>query len=128
MDTRTDGQKKKSARLDVAVIGALLLVALVAVLLTVLTHKEGARARVEVDGETVGSYPLSVNGEYEINGGTNILIIEDGEAYLSYADCPDKTCVSTGRIRYEGQSIICLPNKVSVIIEGETEGGVDFVS
>ncbi len=121
-------EKKRSPRADVIVISVLLLAAIIAVGATLLLRKEGAYARVEIDGETVASYPLSVNGEYPLRGGTNILIIENGEAYLSYADCPDKTCVSTGRIKYRGQSIICLPNKVAVVIDGETDGGVDFVS
>ena len=83
---------------------------------------------VEVDGEVVGEYPLYQNGVYPLNGGTNVLVIENGVAYLSYSNCPDHTCERTGKIRFVGQTIVCLPNKLSVTVKGEAEGGVDLVS
>ena len=55
------------------------------------------------------------------------MVIKDGYAYLTYADCPDHTCVKTGKIKYAGQSIICLPNKVAIIVR-EKDSGVDLVS
>ena len=43
---------------------------------------------------------------------------EGGEVWLSEADCPNLLCVKTGKIRYAGQSIVCLPHKVAVRIVG----------
>ena len=54
----------------------------------------------------------------EGNGGYNLLVIEGGEAWLSEADCPNGLCVKTGKIRYAGQSIVCLPHKLAVRILG----------
>ena len=73
-------------------------------------------------------YPLDKDGEYVLNGGTNILVIEDGAAYIREADCPDKTCVRKGKLRYVGQSSVCLPNRLSVTGIGDGAGGVDLVS
>ena len=56
------------------------------------------------------------------------MVIENGEAYMKYADCPDGVCKSTGRIKYNGQSIICLPNRVSVMIESGEMGDGGLVS
>ena len=120
--------KKKSLRFDVILIASLLTVSLIAVGLLFLTRKGGDRVVVEIAGERVAEYSLFENGEYVLNGGTNILVIENGEAYLSYADCPDRTCVRTGKIKYAGQSIVCLPNKVTVTVKGNAHGGVDLVS
>ncbi|MBR2613326.1 MAG: NusG domain II-containing protein, partial [Clostridia bacterium] len=50
------------------------------------------------------------------NGGTNLLIIKDGKAYISEATCPDLVCVHTGHAD-ELKSIVCLPNRVTVSIE-----------
>lgn len=118
----------KKHRLDIIIIAAILLVATVALTLTLALRERGDAVRVTVGGVTVGEYPLSVDATYTLNGGTNILVIEGGVAYLSYADCPDKTCVNTGKIKYVGQSIICLPNKITVAVIGDDDGGVDLIS
>ena len=127
MNTTKNGDKKKY-RLDVIVISAILLFSLLILLVVTLTKKEGSVAVVEVGGVKVGEYSLLINGEYSLNGGTNILVIENGLAYLNYSDCPDHTCENTGKIKYVGQSIICLPNKVSITIKGDIDDGVDLVS
>ena len=68
---------------------------------------------VYVDGELFGEYPLSENAEISVNG-TNTVKIENGEAYMFFATCPDKLCIHQGKIGKTGKSIICLPNRVSV--------------
>ena len=115
-------------RYDLILIGALLAVSLAVLLITTLTRRDGGYVEVEKSGQVIASYSLAINAEYELNGGTNILVIENGEAYLKDANCPDKTCVKTGKIRYVGQSIICLPNEISITVRGNSDGGVDFVS
>ena len=120
---------KTKYRLDIIVIAAILLASVGLLLAMTLTKEEGNSVVVEIDGATVATYSLDKNGEYSLNGGTNVLVIEDGKAYLNYSNCPDHTCEKTGKIRYVGQSIICLPNKVAITIKGDAaEGGVDFVS
>ena len=86
----------------------------------------GAEVVVRVDGQEKARYPLTQNGRYELNGGTNILVIEDGAAYLSEADCPDKLCVRMGKISVSGQVITCLPNRLTVTVYG-VDGGIDIV-
>ena len=54
--------------------------------------------------------------------------VEGGEVYMSYSDCPDHVCENTGRVRYVGQTIICLPNHLAITIIGEADDAVDFVS
>lgn len=117
----------KAHKWELVMIAAMLLLSLTLVLVISLTKEEGAVAVVEIDGDEVATYSLDTDGEYVLNGGTNVLVIEDGCAYLSYAECPDHTCVRTGKIRYVGESIVCLPNRLSVTVRGEGEG-VDLVS
>ena len=73
---------------------------------------------VKVDGKEVARYSLSEDGEYELNGGTNILRIEDGKAYLTDATCPDHLCVNQGKIDQTGETITCLPNRLTVTVVG----------
>lgn len=120
---------KRKYRLDIIIIAAILVVSLSLLLIVTLSKEEGSVVVVEIDGTTVATYPLDKNAEYSLNGGSNVLVIEDGVAYMSYSNCPDHTCEKTGKIRYVGQTIICLPNKIAVTIKGDNaEGGVDFVS
>lgn len=118
----------KKYRLDIIVIAALLGLSLLILLTVNLTKKEGSVAVVELSGIVVAEYSLNKNGEYSLNNGTNNLIIENGVAYLNYSNCPDHTCERTGKIKYVGQTIVCLPNKLSITIKGNAEGGVDLVS
>lgn len=112
---------------DVIVIVSILAVA-VALLVTVeLTRQEGAYVLVRVDGRECGKYYLSESGTYELNGGTNTLVIENGVAYLSDANCPDKLCVHQGKVSMTNQVITCLPNKLTVTVYGAEEN-VDLVS
>ena len=118
----------KRYRLDIIVIAAILVISLSVLFIALITKKNGAMVKVEINGEEVGIYPLYVDGIYSLNGGTNVLVIENGKAYLNYSNCPDHTCERTGKISHVGETIICLPNRVSITIQGDAEGGVDLVS
>jgi hypothetical protein len=115
-------------RLDIVVIAAILLIALSLLLILSLTKKEGSIAIVEIDGKIVAEYPLYQDGIFPLNGGTNVLVIEGGAAYLNYSSCPDHTCENIGKIHYVGETIVCLPNKVTITINGNADDGVDLVS
>ncbi len=117
---------KKNIKIEIIIIAALLLVALLWVALSLSFREVGGSVTVRVDGVLVAEYSLAADGEYSLSGGKNILVIEDGCAYMKSASCPDKTCVGVGRIKYAGQSIICLPNRVVVTVVGE--GDLDLVS
>ena len=118
----------KKYRLDIIVIASVLLISIAVVLVTQLTKVEGAYAEVTIDGAVVGKYSLSLDGVYSLNGGTNVLTIKNGEAFMSYSQCPDHTCENTGRIKYVGQTIVCLPNRLTISIVGESDDYIDFVS
>ena len=87
----------------------------------VIQNGAGARAVVTVDGQEIGSYPLQKSGTFPLNGGTNILVVENGEAWVSEADCPDKVCMGMGRISRNGEFIACLPNRLLIVVEGAAE-------
>ena len=112
-------------KMDIIVIGSLLAVSLLVLLIAAVTRVPGATVVVEIDGNQVAEYPLDLNGTYTLNGGTNVLVIENGRAYLNYSNCPDHTC-ERSKIQYVGQKIVCLPNLVTVSITGESDDAVDF--
>ncbi len=107
---------------DIVLVAVVILAAAISLFLGHFLKHEGTYATVSVDGSVVVEYTLDEDGTYEIsgaNGGRNLLVIEDGKAYLSEADCPDLLCVKQGTISKVGESIICLPHKVVIEITGE---------
>lgn len=112
-------RKRKSYIFDLILIVSLLAVCL-SVFLLFYGRDEGAVAVVYIENDKVCEYPLEKDGEFEINGGTNILKIEDGKAYMLHAKCPDGWCKRQGKIYASGERITCLPNRVMIVIE---EGG-----
>ena len=125
--TMEQKERKKYIR-DLILVGALLIAALL-VLLVIRNRqdrKTGTDAVVTVrtsGGDEV--YPLSKDGVFSLNGGTNTLVIENGEAWVSEANCPDKVCMGMGKISKNGEFIACLPNQVIIVVEGGEESPVD---
>ena len=112
---------KKKIIADIILIAVLLLVSLSVFLILRFTSEAGAYAVVSVDGERVAKYSLSEDGEYSLNGGANILVIEKGTAFVREASCPDGLCVRQGKISRTGERIVCLPNRVMIEIVGAGE-------
>ena len=119
--------KKKNYTRDLVLVGALVLIALAVLFFTRSRQgqESGAVAVVSINGEEAGRYPLSKNGTFPLNGGTNILVIEGGEAWVSEASCPDQICMQMGRISRNAEFIACLPNRVLIVIEGGEDTGLD---
>lgn len=117
---------KKNDRILIVVI--LVISILVFLLYNMIGKKEAGVITIKVDGVIQGTYSLSDDQEIEINGGTNLLVIEDGKADMIEADCPDKLCVKQKSISKNMENIICLPNKVIVEVESAEDSEYDAVT
>lgn len=123
----------KLRKADMLLLAAAFVFSAVLAAVLLLRASGGGTVQVRVAGAVTAGYPLDVDASYTItgaNGGTNLLVIEDGAARIEEASCPDGVCVHTGRIRRNGQSIVCLPNQVVVEIVSDTENssGVDITA
>ena len=90
-------KKKLLRKWDIILITAALLAAGVFLLCINVFSTAGEYAVVEVNGETVVQLSLAEDTVYDIeieNEVTNTLKIENGEAKMISADCPDKICVN----------------------------------
>ncbi|MCC8050638.1 MAG: NusG domain II-containing protein [Clostridiales bacterium] len=88
-------------------------------------QSEGAAVFVQVDGDIYGTYPLNQDQTIFIND-TNVLVIADGKACMSEADCPDGLCIRQGSISLSGTMIVCLPNRVVVqVVDEDSEDGTE---
>ena len=117
---------------DVILIALLLVAALITAggmrIWQMNNTKDTANVVVTIDGEVYGTYPLSEDRTERIelpDGSYNILVISDGYADVTEASCPDQICVKHNHIRYSKESIVCLPNKVVVTVEGGEENEID---
>ena len=94
------------------------------------TPGESRMVEVRVDGTVYTTLPLDTPATLKIpgiNGVTNTLVIADGRASMTHAACPDGLCVRTGKISKVGETIICLPHKLSVTVTGEAEEGPEII-
>ncbi len=90
----------------------------------------GGTVVVYIDGESAATYHLHEDGEYviETERGKNKLLIKDGKADMTEADCPDRLCVKQHSIHKTGETIVCLPHRVVIEIEGGAENELDAVT
>lgn len=115
---------------DIILAACLILAAAIVFLIIRITSEDGERVVVYQNQEKKASYDLNVDGTYEIKteAGSNLLVIENGKAYVKEADCPDGLCVNMGKISKTGENIVCLPHKLVIQIEGGEDEGLDAVS
>ena len=99
---------------------ALAVAAVIFALCLVFVGNDGAYAVITVDGEEYARLPLDEDTELLVKTeyGENLVVVNDGEVYVSEADCPDKVCMSTGSAT-ELRSIVCLPHRLTVTVEEE---------
>lgn len=102
-------------------LGILMIACICAIIIQFVIKKNGETVVITVDGTVYKTLELDKDTELDIQGvndGRNKLIIENGQAYMIDADCPDKVCVRQGKINKTGETIVCLPHKVVVEIKG----------
>ncbi len=112
---------------DFLIIGGLIALALLAQGLIHGHRAPGAFAVISVSGAMVGKLPLSKDTVFHGQGAYEV-VVEGGAARMAASSCPDQLCVKQGAIRMAGQTIVCLPNQVTVRLEGDADGGLDAVS
>lgn len=116
--------QKRLSKNDIVFIGTItVLLAGILLFFCLFGGEKGAEAEITVDGVLYGTYSLEEDQKIPIiidGATTNLLIISDGKADMTEADCPDQLCVHQKAIDKNNESIVCLPNKVVVrIISGE---------
>lgn len=121
-------------RNDVILIVSVLLVSAVALVYLFVFRKQGDTVKVTVDGKLYGTYSLSQNHSENIHTGQNgeelnRFVINDGKVYMEKASCPDGICVAHRSVFRDGESIVCLPNRVVItVISDSSEESADIVA
>lgn len=96
-----------------------------------LKGAQGAQVVITVSGEVYGTYSLREEQEIPIvidGVTTNLLVIKNGEADMTEADCPDRLCVHQAAISKNNEMIVCLPNEIVVQVTNGEESEVDSIA
>jgi hypothetical protein len=115
---------------DIILAIALIIVGSISSFAISQSNVTGNQVTVQVNGKTYGTYSLSNDQDIEITQGkkTNTVHIKDGKVSMSEASCHNQVCVKHKSINTTGESIICLPNKVIIKIQGTGGDGYDAIS
>lgn len=69
-----------------------------------------------------------IERDYTNNGYTVHVIVTADNVRVDHADCPTQDCVHTGAISRAGQSIVCLPARIVIAVEGAAGSGFDAIA
>lgn len=90
-----------------------------------INNTTGESVCIYVDSKLYKKLSLNKNTQVNIDD-KNTLIIDDGYAYMKEATCPDKLCIKQGKISNSNNMIVCLPNKV--VVKMEKQSDVDILA
>lgn len=115
---------KKGDKITAVVIACIIVISSIGVFAYMNLIKGSSHiAEIKQDGKVIRTIDLDkIDTAEEIKitykDGYNIIRVENGRIRIIDADCPDKLCVKTGWITESGQSVICLPHKLIIKIQG----------
>lgn len=125
--------KAKSNKFWLGVLATLLVISALGAWLVMTRTGTGTTAVITLDGTEVEridlarvtqTYTLSCTGK---SGITNVVEVQPGAIRVKEADCPDRICVKQGWIRTGVAPLVCLPNALTITIEGG-DSGLDGMS
>lgn len=125
--------EKSKYKNDVVLAVAILLLATAGLLLFNALKADGEYVSVKIDGTEKYRYSLTENVDTVICTGEkneyeNRLVIKDGKAFISEANCPDKICAEHRAVSKVNESIVCLPHKLVIeIVSSESSNEPDVI-
>ena len=112
--------RKLLTKADILIVVIVLLLA--GILYFAIFKTPGQKAVVKYQGKTVEEINLADDSYYETKVNDVLIVRENNEIYVKESNCPDKLCVRAGHLTHSGQTAVCVPNRVSVTIEGQSDG------
>ncbi len=119
-------ERKFFSPFDIAVVLIAVVASVLALVSQLNNNSSDLRCVIRVEGEIVHTAQLDTIGDeqsvFEVDGKLPVTVVmENNSVYVKSSSCPDKLCEHTGEITRGGQSIVCLPAKVSVTLESNDE-------
>ena len=117
---------------DIVILILALLLCAAPLLMLLPAPSAPARAVVRQNGAVLYTLPLEADVEKEVlspdDSGFNLIRVQGGTVYMADADCPDRTCVRMGAISRAGETLVCLPHRLTITLEGAANSALDAVT
>ncbi len=87
---------------------------------------------IRSDGKVIKQINLNTSKDTEFvvksREGHLTVEIKNGKVRVINSTCNDKLCIKEGWISRSGESIVCLPNRISISITGQNDQPVDSIT
>ena len=92
--------------------------------------EEGTFVSISVDGNLLYRLPLNRDKSITVAGpiGQTTILIQNRHVWIEEAPCPHKICMRMGKIRFAKETIVCIPNRLLIRIEGGSYLDIDGVT
>lgn len=124
-----DEIRKNITKGDIILIVSILVLSLVLFVTSFASGNGNLRAEIYVNGQMAHSIALSeVTESYTLNENYCQLLVEKDGVSFVYSDCGDKLCIKKGKLKNQGDTMACVPEKVVVIIKSDSKNQIDGVA
>lgn len=115
---------------DIILLIMLIVIGAVSSVALSMSETSGSRVEIRLNGKLYGSYSLAEDRTIRIENRKkyNVVQIRNGKVSVTEASCKNQICVEHAPISKTGETIVCLPNKLSVTIPGKGDDQYDAVS
>lgn len=130
MKVQASPSRKTFKPTDIIIVLAAAAVLALALILRNISPESGLNAVVFHNGDRIALLPLEKDGVYPFDEYGVTVEVKSGKVRISESDCHDKICEKTGFISSPMQTIVCLPNRISVRLIGDkanTGSNIDVV-
>ncbi len=82
--------------------------------------QHGEQVVIRIAGHEAQHYPLSKNKKIKLEGpkGKSVIEISDGQVRFLESPCQGKQCILAGWLNKDGDVSACLPNGISIQVQG----------
>ncbi|MBQ4226505.1 MAG: NusG domain II-containing protein [Oscillospiraceae bacterium] len=122
-------ERKLTTAADIIIIAAAAAVCAAFIIFPAVKDSEGSgTAVITVDGSEIMRLPLDKDTEVEIDSLRYPLTVtvKDGRAAVTECGCPSGICKKTGYVGRNGETVICLPNRLIIEIVSDEKNGADL--
>lgn len=124
--------KQYIRKADIILLIILIIIGVASTIFVVQSKSGGDTVIIESNGKLYGKYSLYEHHEITVEAqdkahSHNVVIIDNGKVFVAESSCQNQVCVQHRAINRTGESIICLPNRLVVRIEGKG-GGYDTIT
>ena len=122
----------RTSKFDIFIVALVLLFSIAS--LSWFTHRRALEssqpkaALVYLKGKLIEQVDLTKDKTIGLLGGKMLLEVKNRKIRVLKAECPHQICVNMGWIKYSGQTIACVPNKVLIELKPTGTQVLDAVS